>query len=441
MPQTKRVRVRKSDIAKHLDVLCRQIGNRYSGSKGERLAAEYMAQNLRKFGLAVEIQTFNFPNWKPKKIKATLIKNGEEKRISKVGPCLYSPSTKKGGVTGDIVYLESHHPAIFKKKIMRGKVGLSIGAFEVANPEIARRIMDSGLAGMMTVDDRIPFPWRVPVGQAPQWSEEYSLPTVAVPYLEAIELVGQLPAEARLEIDAWTGIEESWNVIGEVRGSRYPEQIILVSAHTDSVLYNQGADDNASGCAFVLELARLVARQKPARTVRFISYGVEEKLSVGAYLYIRSIERNEAEKIVFCLNADSIGGRIGQNTALCTGTPTMREYFEKRFSELDYAGQTRDEVNPYSDHFPMNICGVPSVWVTRLNLFKAGYWALHSVHDNLNNISLDVCADTVSTYGTILADLASETKMPFPRQISLKMRREVKRVAKESYRHPWDPKL
>lgn len=440
MPQQRRFKVRKSDIAKHLDVLCCRIGNRYSGSKGERLAAEYMAEKMRKWGLATEIQPFEFLNWKPGKLKATLIKSGGEKRMPNIGPFLYSPSTKKGGVTGDIVYIESHHPSIFKKRNMKGKIGLSIGAFEIANPEIASRIMDSGLKGMMSVDDRIPFPWRVPIGQAPQWCEDYSLPTVAVPYLKAVELVKQLPAGVRLEIDAWTGMEESWNVIGEVRGRKYPDQVIVVSAHTDSVLYNTGADDNASGCAFVLELARFLAGQRPARTVRFISYGVEEKLSVGAYLYMRSLKRREAEKIVFCLNADSIGGRVGQNMALCTGTAELSEYFERKFSELDYPGVTRDEVNPYSDHFPLNIRGVPSVWVSRLSLFKASYWTLHSAHDNLDNISLDVCAGTISVYGSILAELAAEVRMPFPRRISQKLMREVKRVSRESYRHPWNPK-
>jgi aminopeptidase YwaD len=432
-------RIRKSDMAKHMDVLCCQIGNRYSGSKGEKLAAEYIAENLRKYGLSAEIQPFRFPNWKPKKIRATLIKNGGEKKIANVGPFLYSPSTKKGGITGEVVYLESHDPTIFKKKRTKGKVGLSIGAFDIADPEIARRIMDSGLVGMMTVDDRIPFPWRVPIGQAPQWSKEYYLPTVAVPYLKAIELVNQLPAKARLEIDARTGVEESWNVIGEIKGIEYPDQIILVSSHTDSVLYNTGADDNASGCAFMLELARHLASRRPARTLRFISYGVEEKLSVGAYLYMRSIERSESKKILFCLNADSIGSRLGQNMALCTGTPEMREYFEKKFDELDYAAGTRDEVNPYSDHFPMNICGVPSVWVSRLNLFKAGYWTLHSIHDNIGNISLEVCTETAAAYGAILEELTSKTRMPFPRKISSRMSREVKRVARESYRHPWNP--
>jgi aminopeptidase YwaD len=441
MSQHKRTRIRKEDIARHLDVLCNQIGNRYSGSKGEKMAAEYMAGKMSDFGLRSEIQPFEFLNWIPKRIKATLIKNGEETRIPNVGPFLYSPSTKEGGVAGDLVYIESIRPAFFRKTNMRGKIGLNIGAFEIADPEIAQRIMDSGLIGMMTVDDRIPFPWRVPIGQAPQWSENYFIPTVAVPYMKAIELVRMLPARARLDIDAWSGVAESWNVIGELTGCEYPEDVIVVSAHTDSVLFNTGADDNASGCAFVLELARHLASQKPARTLRFISYGVEEKLSVGAYTYMRSIEKTDAKKIVFCLNADSIGGRIGQNTALCTGTPELKEYLRRQFERLNYAGEVRDEVNPYSDHFPLNICGVPSVWVTRLNLFNASYWTLHSVHDKLRNISLDVCQETISVWKDILFDIALQPNMPFPRKISRKLMNEVRKVAKVSYRHPWDPKL
>lgn len=437
----KEIKVRKSDIAQHLDVLCNQIGSRYSGSKGERLASEYIAQTMRKFGLETNIQPFVFLNWKPRNIKATLIKDGRETRIPNVGPFLYSPSTEKGGITGDIVYIDSSQSAFFKAKNLRGKIGLNIGAFDIADPEVSKRTMDSGLSGMMCVDDRIPFPWRVPIGQAPQWSENYRLPTVAVPYMKAIAIERQLPASARLEIDAWSGWDESGNVIGEIRGTKYPDQIIIVSAHTDSVLYNRGADDNASGCAFVLELARQFGKSKPAKTIRFISYGVEEKLSVGAYTYMRSIGKTEAKKIIFCLNADSIAGRIGQNAALYTGTLEMGEYFRKMFGELDYPGEVRDEVSPYSDHFPLNICGVPSVWATRLNLFKASYWTLHSVHDNLNNISIDVCAHTISVYGNILQDLASSSQMPFPRKISPKLMREVKKVAKESYRHPWDPKL
>jgi hypothetical protein len=199
------ITIRKSDIARHLDVLCNQIGNRYSGSKGEKKATEYIAENMRKFGLLTRIQPFDFLNWKPQTIKAFLIKDGKEMRIPKTGPFLYSTSTDIGGVAGDIVYIESNQPEFFRKRRLRGKIGLNIGAFDIADPQVADRIMDSGLSGMMSVDDRIPFSWRVPIGQAPQWSDNYNLPTVAVPYMKAIAIEKQLPAKARLEITAWKG--------------------------------------------------------------------------------------------------------------------------------------------------------------------------------------------------------------------------------------------
>jgi Iap family predicted aminopeptidase len=155
---------------------------------------------------------------------------------------------------------------------------------------------------------------------------------------------------------------------------------------------------------------------------------------------MRSLGTSDAVKIVFCLNADSIGGRIGQNTALCTGMPEMSDYFRRKFAELNYAGEVRDEVSPYSDHFPLNICGVPSLWITRLSLFKSSYWTLHSVHDRLDNINLDVCAQTISVYGRILLDLAECPQMPFMRKISPRLKRDVREVAKKCYRHPWNPK-
>ena len=42
---------------------------------------------------------------------------------------------------------------------------------------------------------------------------------------------------------------------------------------------------------------------------------------------------------------------------------------------------------PNSDHFPFNICGVPSIMISRRNIFDSMIWELHSEHDNLDNIS------------------------------------------------------
>ena len=434
-------RVSARAVERHYDVLCRQIGNRYAGGKGERRAAEYIAGELKRFGATVTMPEFDFVNWFPRKIGATLIKDGREKAIPQVGPFTYALPTPKGGVEGDLVYIESCDPRCLSRRRLKGKIGLAIGSLDVSNPEIAKRFMDSGLAGLMFVDNRIPFGWRAPIGMAPQWREDFQMHVAALPFLRAIDLEKEIPARVRLEIDCETKISRSQNVIGEVRGSRFPDEVIIVSGHIDSVWGNVGADDNASGCIFTMELARALAKSKPRRTIRFNCYGVEERLSVGSYLYMRDLGVAESRQVVFCMNADTIASRVGKNVAMATGTAEVGDYLVRKFAESGHVAEIRNEVSPYSDHFPFNIHGAPSVWATRLNTFDASHWMLHSVHDSLENVSAGLLADTASVYAGILGELASVKTLPFPRKIPAAQKRVVNHVATTSFRHPWTPDL
>ena len=66
------------------------------------------------------------------------------------------------------------------------------------------------------------------------------------------------------------------NIEAEVRGSRRPDDIIVIGAHYDSVQGSPGANDNASGVAAMLALARAFAKTAPARTLRFVAFTNEE---------------------------------------------------------------------------------------------------------------------------------------------------------------------
>jgi hypothetical protein len=91
----------------------------------------------------------------------------------------------------------------------------------------------------------------------------------------------------------------TWNVIGILRGSnpRAANEVIVLSAHLDHLgvretvtgddkIFN-GADDDASGCVAVLELARaLAAGKRPRRTIYFVGYGSEERRGLGSKYFI-----------------------------------------------------------------------------------------------------------------------------------------------------------
>ena len=71
------------------------------------------------------------------------------------------------------------------------------------------------------------------------------------------------------------GVEStSYNVVGELTGWRYPREIVYLTAHHDT--FFDGANDNLTSVALLLEMARVLSQDRPERTVRFISFGSEE---------------------------------------------------------------------------------------------------------------------------------------------------------------------
>jgi Zn-dependent M28 family amino/carboxypeptidase len=87
-----------------------------------------------------------------------------------------------------------------------------------------------------------------------------------------------------------------------------PDQIIIVGAHYDSVLGSPGANDNGSGVASLLEISRLLAGKKPARTVRLVAFTNEEPpwLDMGSRVYA-SRSRGRKENIVGMLSLETMG--------------------------------------------------------------------------------------------------------------------------------------
>lgn len=100
------------------------------------------------------------------------------------------------------------------------------------------------------------------------------------------------------------------NVVGEVRGKHDPEKVLIVCAHLDSkseerLAFAPGADDNASGCAAVLELARVFSGHSFEKTVRFVLFSRESDGQNGSNAYVESMDRSK-EEIAAVLNLDMI---------------------------------------------------------------------------------------------------------------------------------------
>src|SRR5262249_56121366 len=86
---------------------------------------------------------------------------------------------------------------------------------------------------------------------------------------------------------------ESANVIGDIKGSEHPEQVIVVSGHLDSWDFGTGAIDDGAGVAVSMETANLIKKLglKPKRTIRVIAWMNEENGSAGSKQYAKDQEK------------------------------------------------------------------------------------------------------------------------------------------------------
>jgi acetylornithine deacetylase/succinyl-diaminopimelate desuccinylase-like protein len=136
------------------------------------------------------------------------------------------------------------------------------------------------------------------------------------PYQKQIEVADYLYNRLKVYITSLDFHEyEFWgvnwkNVIGTIPGKIYPREYVIVSAHLDTksekrLVYAPGADDNASGCAAVMELARILSKYSFEKSIKFIFFSREETGWEGSAAYLKSVDRNK-EKIIAAINLDMI---------------------------------------------------------------------------------------------------------------------------------------
>jgi Zn-dependent M28 family amino/carboxypeptidase len=168
---------------------------------------------------------------------------------------------------------------------------------------------------------------------------------------------------------------ESYNVIGLVRGTDrgLSSERVVVGAHLDHVgvvdgmIFN-GASDNASGVAVMLEVARLISRTPPRRTVLFVAFGAEERGLLGSKAFAEAMA-NSRSRIVADINIDDVGhlrtGTLGPPIlAALHGESMCGELYSlvKAYGDESHLTVTDSDDNNLfarSDHYSFYQVGIP----------------------------------------------------------------------------------
>jgi Zn-dependent M28 family amino/carboxypeptidase len=283
--------------------------------------------------------------------------------------------------------------------------------------------MEAQPAFLLFVDVR--YPGAVPLadGMFPAYTDALgAVPTVNVAYLDAWRWKKEQAGDARLRVRGGMQEAESQNLIADFPGSG-PE-LLLASGHHDTQAASPGADDNGTGTAAVLELARLLGGLGPlSRGVRLLSFGAEEQLSVGSANYVRRHRRELAERGRFLLNFDSFGSHLGW-LELIAGSKECSDYLEGVFQRHDLYLSVISQPMPYADHFPFVAAGVPAVSLLRSNC-TSGRFFHHRPDDDLSRVSAELLARVLDASLEALVELADAEELPFTARIPSELARAV----------------
>ena len=192
-----------------------------------------------------------------------------------------------------------------------------------------------------------------------------------------------------VRVEARTGVTQpdivAKNVLGVLPGAGDADDYVVVGGHYDHVgntvpnrstddrpQIHNGADDNASGTAGLIELARVLAQDRPRRSVLFIAFSAEERGLLGSKHFVDA-PTVPLEQIRTMINFDMIGrlAREDDDTEYTVfGIPTAREFDDlvKRSAEefgLEYsAPSTRARIFGASDHYPFYRKNIPVLFAT-----------------------------------------------------------------------------
>lgn len=117
------------------------------------------------------------------------------------------------------------------------------------------------------------------------------------------------------------------NIIVTMKGTRLPEEVVVIGAHYDTVIDTPGADDNASAVALLLEICRRLADTRFDRTLKLIFFVLEEPpafgtASMGSYFYAREA-KSRNEKIVAMASLEMLGYYSDRENAQSFPFPLM----------------------------------------------------------------------------------------------------------------------
>ncbi|MDO4459154.1 MAG: M20/M25/M40 family metallo-hydrolase [Clostridia bacterium] len=389
---------------------------RTAGSAEELKAAEILKAEVESMGLEAKIEPFEIWDAVCEKAELEVIEPYQKK---------YTVTCYKGcadceNLEAEFAYVDNGGDVALKN--VKGKIVLVNGYLRYP---LYKKLMDAGVAGFITYS-----------GTLLETEDDSDLFTRTL--RETLRTVGVIPGVNMRATDAFDMVKnhaskvrmttknheitlESRNVTTEIKGTKYPDEVVVFGAHMDSVPFSTGVYDNGAGSVIHMEVLRHFVENPPARTIRFCWYGSEEIGLEGSKAWVRD-HKDELKNVVYMINTDVGGCVLGSDTAIVLGSKEFTNYTDAYMKANGFDVDVKQDIYS-SDCVPFADNGIPSINFMRFS--RDGGAFIHCRHDIIDFLSGDSLAKTTE-YVTAFADhVVNSVVFPEKRAIPEEMKEKV----------------
>jgi hypothetical protein len=315
-----------------LNYLSNQIGSRLSGSLGAERAVIYTKEELEKLGLdKVWLQPVMVPRWVRGAKEYAYIETTPGKtntvNICALGGSVPTPSL---GIKANVVEVKNFEELealgkasiegkiVFYNRPMQADLISTSDAYGEANNQRTKGAQEASKYGAIGVIvrslnlrlDDLPHTGNMSYGDLPL---EKRIPAAAISTKDAEILSTMLQLDKNIKLYFKQNCNQladvqSYNVIGEITGSEFPEEYMVVGGHLDSWDLGDGSHDDGAGVVQSMDVLRLLKEIgiKPKRSIRVVLFMNEENGLRGGNKYAEEAKQKN-ENHVFALESDSGG--------------------------------------------------------------------------------------------------------------------------------------
>ena len=286
-----------ADAFAELEKFLEELGPRESATAQEAVAAEYLQDRFQESGYETEIQRFTIED---------LALAGMGLRLELPDPeefaALPLERSGLGDVSGILTPVGLAMPRDLPGSGLEGRIAFAKRGVITFQAK-AENIFAAGAVGLV-IYNNVFGPFRGVLATQPDF------PVISISRNDG-EAIEDLLADSEIEasITLTTKDLPSQNVIAEKKGPG--ESVVVLGGHYDSVPGIAGANDNASGAAVLVTLARMLADVDLPFTIRIVPFGSEELGLLRSRFYVESLSENELENTKAMLNFDALGTGSG----------------------------------------------------------------------------------------------------------------------------------